>query len=245
MLRRSTPTSTGRSRPSRFTTSTSCLRAALGDAVEDRVILSNPADHAHSKPKGRPEVRTWSAQEQSAFLAFTANDPLFRLAATTGMRRGELLGLRWRDVDLGAGRVSVRQQYTRQGALGCAVSPPKSAHSIRDIDLDDVTTQTLRDVRPLVIGDALVFSYPDGTPYEPSVLDRRFSKAVQDTGLPVIRLHDLRHTHATLLLEDGVDALTVSRRLGHDSVQTTLTLYGHVTSKMREGAAARFGALLG
>jgi integrase len=189
-------------------------------------------------------MKTWSAQELSAFLAATANDPLFRLAATTGMRRGELLGLRWRDVDLDGARLHVRQQYTRQGALGCAFVTPKSPWSIRDIDLDDVTTQTLREARPLVVGDALVFCWPDGTPYEPSVLDRRFSKARRDAGLPAIRLHDLRHTHAVLLLEAGVDALTVSRRLGHDSIQTTLTLYGHVTSKMREGAAARFGALL-
>ena len=222
-----------------------CLRSALGDALEDGLVTKNAADRAHAKPKDRPEMKVWSAQELSAFLAATTGEPLFRLAATTGMRRGELLGLRWRDVDLDAGRVSVRQQYTRQGALGCAFSPPKSPHSIRDIDLDNVTTQTLRVARPLVVGDALVFCWPDGSPYEPSVIDRRFSKAVRDTRLPLIRLHDLRHTHATLLLADGVDALTVSRRLGHDSVQTTLELYGHVTAKMQAGAAARFGALLG
>jgi integrase len=161
------------------------------------------------------------------------------------MRRGELLGLRWGDIDLDARAVKVRQQYTRQGSSGCKFVALKSKHSIRDIDIDEGTVAVLREIRPLVVGEALVFCWPDGSPYEPTVIDRRFHQRIAEAKLPAIRLHDLRHTHATLLLEAGVDPLTVSRRLGHDSVRTTLELYGHVTAKMRQGAAAQFGALFG
>ena len=91
----------------------------------------------------------------------------------------------------------------------------------------------------------LVFSRPDGSPHDPNVVGRRFSRHVADHGdLPKIGLHGLRHSHATMLIEEGVDVKTVSERLGHDSVQTTLELYGHVTSRMRANAAARFGSLL-
>lgn len=95
------------------------------------------------------------------------------------------------------------------------------------------------------VGFDLVFCRPDGSPLDPNVIDRRFGRLVRKVdSIPVIHLHDLRHTHATLLLEDGVDVKTVSERLGHDSVQTTLELYGHVTPRMRASAAARFGTLL-
>ena len=172
------------------------------------------------------------------------------------MRRGELLGLRWRDVDLDGVRVSVRQQYTRQGkSLG--FGPPKSAKSIRTIDLDGETVDLLREQRERQLferrawGKAyradldLVFCRQGGSPEDPNVIGRRFGRRIRDLArLPAIGLHGLRHTHATLLLEEGVDVKTVSERLGHDSVQTTLELYGHVTPKMRANAAARFGSLL-
>jgi integrase len=91
----------------------------------------------------------------------------------------------------------------------------------------------------------LVFCRPGGIPEDPNVIGRRFGRRLRDVAsLPAIGLHGLRHTHATLLLEEGVDVKTVSERLGHDSVQTTLELYGHVTPKMRGNAAARFGSLL-
>jgi integrase len=236
-----------------------CLRKALQDAVDDGLLRRNPAERAHAKPKDRPEMQTWSADELATFLAFTAQDrelALYHVAAATGMRRGELLGLRWRDVDLDGVRLSVRQQYTRQGkSLG--FGPPKSAKSIRTIDLDEETVDLLREQRERQLFDRrawgkayradldLVFCRPGGAPEDPNVVGRRFGRRIRDLArLPAIGLHGLRHTHATLLLEEGVDVKTVSERLGHDSVQTTLELYGHVTPKMRASAAARFGSLL-
>ena len=249
-------------RPARATPTPEAKLSSVGGGAptdDDGLLRRNPAERAHAKPKDRPEMRTWSADELATFLAFTAQDrelALYHVAAATGMRRGELLGLRWRDVDLDGVRLSVRQQYTRQGkSLG--FGPPKSAKSIRTIDLDGETVDLLREQRERQLferrawGKAyrvdldLVFCRPGGAPEDPNVVGRRFGRRIRDLArLPAIGLHGLRHTHATLLLEEGVDVKTVSERLGHDSVQTTLELYGHVTPKMRANAAARFGSLL-
>ena len=236
-----------------------CLHKALQDGVDDGLLRRNPAERAHTKPKDGPEMETWSGDELAAFLAFSAQDrdlALYHVAAATGMRRGELLGLRWRDVDLDGARLSVRQQFTRQGN-GLGFGPPKSRKSIRTIDVDEETIALLREQNERqrfdrrACGSAyradldLVFCRPGGSPEDPNVIGRRFVRRVRGLGtVPAIALHGLRHTHATLLLEAGVDVKTVSERLGHDNVQTTLQLYGHVTQGMRSNAAARFGALL-
>ena len=236
-----------------------CLRKALQDALEDGLVRRNVADRAHTKPKDRPEMKTWSADELATFLAATAQDPdltLYQVAAATGMRRGELLGLRWRDVDLDSTRLNVRQQVTRQRETW-GFGPPKSAKSVRTIDVDSDTVELLREEHERqgferrAWGDVyrsdldLVFCRPDGSAEDPDVVGRRFVRHVHALPkLPAIGLHGLRHTHATLLLEEGVDVKTVSERLGHDSIQTTLELYAHVTPKMRGNAAARFGSLL-
>jgi integrase len=236
-----------------------CLHKALQDAVDDGLLRRNPAEKAHATPKDRPQIETWSADELAAFLSFAAQDRdlvLYHLAAATGMRRGELLGLRWRDVDLDGARVSVRQQFTRQGN-GLGFGAPKSRKSIRSIDVDDETIVLLREQHerqrfdrrawgPAYRSDLdLVFCRPGGSPEDPNVIGRRFVRRVRELPIvPAIGLHGLRHTHATLLLEAGVDVKTVSERLGHDNVQTTLELYGHVTTRMRSNAAVRFGSLL-
>jgi len=235
-----------------------CLRKALNDAVEDGLIRRNPAERIDTKPKDRPEMVTWSADELASFLSSAAQDQeyaLYHVAAATGMRRGELLGLRWRDLDLDAGRVNVRQQY--QGRV-LGFCPPKSRKGVRTIEVDEDTMKVLREHREAQgflrgrFGDGyateldLVFCRADGTAHDLKAVDDRFGRRVRQLrGLPTVTLHGLRHTHATLLLEEGVDVKTVSERLGHDSVQTTLELYGHVTPRMRANAASRFGVLLG
>ena len=236
-----------------------CLHKALQDAVADGLLRKNPAERAHGKPKDRPGMKTWSADELAAFLAFTSQDRelvLYHLAAATGMRRGELLGLRWRDVDFDGARLAVRHQFTRQGN-GLGFGPPKSKKGVRTIDLDEETVALLREQQERqrfdrhASGSAyrtdldLVFCRPGGLPEDPNVIGRRFERRVRALAtVPAIALHGLRHTHATLLLEAGVDVKTVSERLGHDSAQTTLELYGHVTTRMRSNAASRFGSLL-
>ncbi len=151
---------------------------------------------------------------------------------------------------------TVKQQYTRQGK-GLGFGPPKSKKSIRTIDVDEETIALLREQQERQRFDRrawgsgyradldLVFCRPEGSAEDPNIIGRRFARRVRKLAtVPAIGLHGLRHTHATLLLEAGVDVKTVSERLGHDTVQTTLELYGHVTQTMRSNAASRFGSLL-
>jgi integrase len=239
-----------------------CLHAALEEAVRNKLIVSNPADGSHKKPRDRPEMKIWTLEELRAFLAAAVDHQdfvLYRTAAQTGMRRGELLGLRWRDLDLEAGVLNVRQQWSRQDTQLC-FGPPKTKKGLRSIDLDPGTIDALRQQRQRVDLQRracgrqyqsdldLVFPCSRGGPQDPDVVYRRFARLVdrlsKRLGIQRIRFHDLRHTHATLLLQDGLDGRYVSERLGHDSVQTTLELYAHVTSKRRRDAARRIGAML-
>jgi integrase len=234
------------------------LRKALADAVEDGLIRSNPAAGAHKLGRdAAPEMLTWSKEELRRFLDAVQNDRdygLWRLAAQTGMRRGELLGLRWRDVDLDGARLSVRQQLVRAGTE-VAQGPPKTAAGRRLIALDVGTVAALCAHRALVeeerarCGPAyhdhdLVFCRPDGHPEDPDVVSERFQAAIGGARAPRIRLHDLRHTHATLLLKARVHPKIVQERLGHASITITLDRYSHVIEGLQAEAATKIGELV-
>ncbi len=193
------------------------LNSALNAAVEDQLIVSNPAARTSKAPKAsRAKLRTWSAEQVRAFLAYVADDAdlaLWRVAAMTGMRRGEVLGLRWQDVDLDAARLSVRQTWGRSDS-GLDFGEPKTARGRRTIDLDPHTVAILREhgttqkrdrlaFGPGYEDHGLVFARPDGTPHDPDVVSQRFARLAEKAGLPVIRFHDLRHTHASILLAQG------------------------------------------
>lgn len=234
------------------------LRRALGDAVDDRILTSNPADGAHRLPRDRGlEMKTWTGAELGRFLAGVADDALFglwRLASQTGMRRGELLGLRWRDVDLEAGRVQVVQQRVR-GEEGVVYGPPKTTAGRRRIDLDAVTMVALREHRRRQVADRLafgpgyadadlVFAHADGSPLDPDSVSGSFERAVRRLSLPAIRLHDLRHTHATLALSAGIHPKVVQERLGHSSITVTMDVYSHAIPAMQADAATRIAAIV-
>lgn len=233
------------------------LRKALADAVRDRVLLSNPADHAHRLPNDRPEMRTWSAPQLAAFLASVRDDPdfaLWRLAATTGMRRGEVVGVRWHDVDMDGARVAIVQQRVR-GADGLGFGPPKTAKARRSVALDPATVAALRAHRRRQAEDRLafgpgyqdadlVFARADGSPLDPDTVSATFDRLLKLARLPRIRLHDLRHTHATLALAAGVHPKVVQERLGHANIQTTMDIYSHTIPAMQEDAASRVAALV-
>lgn len=238
------------------------LHRALADAVDDRLIPHNPCDSArkgralHSAPE-RPEIDVWTADQLAAFLATVAEDrqyALWHLAAHTGMRRGELVGMRWDAVDLDAGLVTVIRQRVKVGS-DVEVGRPKTSRSRRTIDIDPDTIEVLRDHRRrqlqerLAIGpgwtnSGLVFTREDGQPLHPDVASQRFVKLVEDTDVPRITLHGLRHTHGTLMLAAGVALHVVSRRLGHASEAFTAQVYAHVLPQQQAQAAARFAALL-
>lgn len=173
----------------------------------------------------------------------------------TGVRRGEVVALRWSDVDLAAHRLTVNQAATViDGAE--LVAAPKARRSRRAIDLDPDTVSLLQRHRArqreqfLMLGVSAtasdrVFTNEVGEPIRPNSIGQAFRRLVDAAGVPVIRLHDLRHTHATHLLMAGVNVKVVSERLGHSSVSFTLDTYGHVMPGQQAEAAAAAAALLG
>ncbi len=176
------------------------------------------------------------------------------LTATTGMRRGEILGLRWSDVDLEAGVASVVQTLAVVD-YHLTFSEPKTARGRRGVALDPVTVSAVRAHRArqaqerLVLGPAwrdtgLVFTAVDGSALHPERFSNWFEQHTTRAGSPRVRLHDLRHSYATLALSAGVHPKIVSERLGHSTVAITLDLSSHVTVGMQQEAAARIAELV-
>lgn len=238
------------------------IRKALGDAHRKGIVGRNVAalaDPPKAEANGtRATIQVWDTPDLRRFLTETSghlHHDLWVLAAKTGMRRGELAGLRWSDVDVHAGTVSIRRAVVLVG-WSLHVSDAKTASGRRTIDLDDRTVQMLRDRRASRVSlaaeagqeldrDALVFDRPDGNPIHPEYISRTFDRAVARHHLPRIRFHDIRHTHATLLLKAGVPAKVVAERLGHASAGFTLNVYQHVLPGMQTAAAETFDRLLG
>jgi integrase len=247
------------------------VHRVLKDAVRWELLSRNPADMA-SAPAVRgssPEMRVWTAEQLLAFLAASREhrgrggkigiDRLYCawvVAATTGLRRGELLGLRWRDVDLDRGVLSVRQTVglvKRDGKRTIGYGIPKTDKSRRAVALDTWTVADLTEHRERqnaereLAGDVwhdadLVFPARDGRPFNPEHFLREFVTRCDRYGVQRIALHDLRHTHATLALKEGIHPRIVQERLGHSTVSITLDIYSHVLPTMQEDAAAKIGA---
>jgi integrase len=243
----------------------SMLRKALNDAVRWGFVARNVTELADAPPARlaaaarRRSMRTWTASELQAFLAATSREPLHPLwvvAATTGLRRSELLGLRWSDVDLAAGTVTVRSTVLADGeGQYHLVEDQKSRVSARTLHVDPRTVEVLHRQRRVVeavrdqVGSGwrdhgLVFPREDGRWWNPPAITLAFGRALRRSGAPRIRFHDLRHTSATLLLRAGVNPKVVSERLGHSSVAFTLDTYAHVIPGMQPEAAALLSDLI-
>jgi integrase len=221
------------------------VRKALGDAITDGLLEANPAVSAKppraktAEEAARKKRRFWSAAEVGSFLEAIRPHRLraaLHLAATTGMRRGEVLGLRWRDLDLDAARLTVQQTLVAPRYV-LTFSEPKTSFGRRSIDLDWETVAVLREHRrrqaeeqlafgPGYSNSELVFRQEDGTPVVPHLFTLAFKKVLRDTGLPAIRLHDLRHTHVALLAQAGLPPKVIQERVGHHSAGFTLDNYG-------------------
>lgn len=236
------------------------LRQALADAVAWQRLPRNPADRA--KPPSLASLdeippRTWSARQLDDFLEHVRGDRLYaawRVLAMTGLRRGELLGLSWDAVDLDTGRLAITRTLI-EGKGAPRFSEPKTKRGRRSVALDPTTVEVLREHRqrqlderldwgPAYRDHGLVFAREDGTPIWPRTFSRSFDHHVRDAGLPKVRLHDLRHTHATLALEAGVHPKVVQERLGHSTIAITLDVYSHAIPGTEEDAAAKIAALL-
>jgi integrase len=245
------------------------IHGVLAQAVKDGLLTRNHADAANP-PSARearpPEMACWTAAQLAAFLAWSAehslSHALWYLLAHTGMRRGEALALRWRDIDLDAGTLSVRRSagMVRNFGEGADIreGDTKSGKP-RVIDLDPDPVAVLRALRKargmlalqLARDDALVFGDVEGQHRNPEHVSRQFARdiarcreALGEDALAAIRLHDLRHTHATLLLLAREPVHVVSQRLGHASPVVTMTIYAHVLPGSQREAAGTFARLV-
>ena len=217
-------------------------------------LARNPADaadppRAGQKPDG---IHSWDAATLRRFLEASgeAGDRLhglWVLLATTGMRRGEALGLRWSDLDLEAGRTRVVQTIIQIAGV-VSVGEPKTGRGRRSVSLDSATVAVLRDHRHrmrqerLLVGAdfsdlGLVFHQPDGSWLHPEAVSEAFLRRVRRHGLPRLTLHGLRHTWATLALERGIHPRVVQERLGHSTIAITLGIYSHVSPTLHDEAA--------
>lgn len=239
------------------------VRKALNDAVRKGVLPRNPAllaDPPKRDPSARQrdgEMQVWTAQQLQSFLGLVDGQrlaPAFVVTAHTGMRRGEVAGLRWADVDFEKRLIHIRQAIVVV-EYALEFTDLKSDNGERTIDVNDDVIRALQACRRrqaeerLLLGSGyedrdLVFARPDGTPTHPELISETFDRVVTRSDLPRIRFHDLRHTHATLLLKAGVPIKVVSERLGHATASFTLDVYGWVLPGMQAEAAATFSRLM-
>ena len=232
------------------------LSQALKDAVRWGLLIRNPMDAVDPPRVVDAEMVTWSDTQARAFLHAVVGDRLYAmwvLFLTTGVRRGELAGLRWDDVDLDRATMAIVRNRVSAGR-GKAVSThqPKTRRGRRNVALDVTSVEVLRAHRtaqlqermrlgPAWVDSGYVFCGVGGAALHPDTITATFKSIIRDLDVPQIRLHDLRHTSATLALKAGVHPKVVSERLGHAAVSITLDLYSHVLDSMQAEAAEQIG----
>ena len=235
-----------------------CLHRALKMAVQWGLIRHNPVDAVTAPRPQRSDIHTMNEDDLYAFLEVAKKTPyhvLFYTALFTGMRRSELLALRWCDVDLLLCQVYVARSLHRLRTGEIAFRAPKTARGRRMVSLPPSAAKLLQEhkdkqaAQRTMLGipvkdDDLVFSDFEGKPLLPDTVSHAWVKLVKRAGLDAIRFHDARHTHASLMLKQGVHPKVVQERLGHATISTTLDLYSHVTPGLQEAAAAGFDNLV-
>ncbi|WP_035805830.1 tyrosine-type recombinase/integrase [Kitasatospora mediocidica] len=236
----------------------SVLKSALEHAVREEEIPRNVARNVRT---GTPRPRRFeplTTDEARTFLFAVQGHrlhALFELALRTGLRKGELLGLRWEDLNLTASTASIRRTLQRTSTGGLTTLPTKTVSSERRIALPAPCLRSLRDHRDKQTRERKkagrnwkesghVFTRPDGHPIEPATLTRHFKALLRRAGLRQIRFHDLRHSTATLLLEQGVELVVIKEILGHAHIGVTATVYAHVRLRLQRDAIDLLGRAL-
>jgi integrase len=230
------------------------LSKALHDAIERKLIVTNPMQFV-SKPRVEPKEMNPLSLEDIARVLEVAKDTeyysIIHTAIHTGMRRNELLGLRWKDINLDESVLHLNRSIYRAKGGVTEHQTTKTKSASRAIDLTPSSAIHLRKLWELQCGDALVYEYKvtenspvfirrTGEPLLPTTVTHGFKKIVKKLGLDNVRFHDLRHTHATVMLLQGVHPKVVQERLGHSKMSTTMDLYSHVMPSMQKDAVKKF-----
>ena len=223
------------------------IGSAYNLAMEQKLVARNPTDGCALPKAEHKEMQTLPVEQLTSFLREAKDSGVYELYyidLLAGLRRGELLGLKWDDVDLKNGILHVRRQIMRQN--GAVVEAPlKTKNSYRSIAIPADAVEVLKTQREKVgCGSEYVFPSPTGGPISPDSVLHMLQRVLKRAGLPRIRFHDLRHTFATMALQNGVDVKTVSSMLGHYSAGFTLDTYAHVTTDAQMKAAQTMGNIL-
>ena len=222
------------------------LSSALKLAQEQRIILTNPAEGCALPKVEHREMKTLPVEQLQSFLREAKDSGVFELyylELATGLRRGELLGLKWEDIDLEHGDLRVRRQIARINGK-VVEAPLKTKNAYRTLPLAEDTISILNEQKKKVGSSPWVFPSATGGPISPDSVLHMLHRVLIRAGLPEVRFHDLRHSFATLALQNGVDIKTVSGMLGHFSAGFTLDTYAHVTTSAQKAAANTMGKLL-
>ena len=233
------------------------LHSAFQRAVRLGMLARNPCDQAEAPRADSKEQRVLNGEQVAALLESLGSSPIYMpvlLAITTGMRRGEICALLWKDVDLERGLLWVNRTFM-ETAGGLVLKEPKTARSRRQVALPAVAIAALRKHKAahaelmLQLGQSgieerFVCAWEDGRPVPPAYVTHRFIKELRRAGLPHVRFHDLRHSYATLLLGAGQDMKIVSEMLGHADIRTTYNIYSHVSEQMQRQAADKLDSVL-
>jgi integrase len=234
------------------------LRCSLKQAVLWRLIASNPSDAVKPPRAERKEMRTLSEGEVRRLLAVTAgtrHHSLWIFLVTTGVRLGEALGLKWADIDFVEGRATIRRALQRQRGVGLVFVEPKSSRGRRTVPFPPETLGVLEAHRQDLDRErrqagkqwqenGLVFPSPVGRPRDMTYLSFTFHRGLQSAGLPRLRIHDLRHTAATHLLNKHVHPKVVQELLGHSTIAITLDTYSHVMPALAQSASLHMSSLI-
>jgi integrase len=234
------------------------LHCALNQAVQWGILSRNPAEAVNLPQIRTREMQTLTDQQARSLINHVEGsryEAFFWLAVTTGLREGEILGLRWTDLDWATGRLMIQRQLQRLGDMGLVFNSPKSRAGRRVVMLGSEALARLQRHRLVQESEkrragsnwhenGLIFPSSIGTPSEPKNMYRRFKMTLQEAGLPDVRFHDLRHTAATLMLLQGIHPKVVQERLGHASITLTLTTYSHVLPSIQQEAAEKMDSLL-
>lgn len=231
------------------------MRAALEDATREEVLSRNVARLVRAPRSQADERQPLSVEEARTLLKSSRDHRLYALLEVLvllGVRRSEALGLRWQDVDFGAGSIAIRNSLHRT-SKGLVLLPPKTKRSCRSIPLPKMVISTLKEHQRRQLVEAsenrdwhntgFVFTTPLGTPIDPRNCTRIFQKQCADVGVPVVPLHAMRHTCVSLLLSMDVPPRVVMEIAGHSALDVTMNVYGHVNLESRRNALDKLAGL--